>query len=205
MQRSFICYARNCFAVGLQNPAGHRPDWPIGTGRVCPTTPTSTFLTLKKKKKNSVASSSQTPWFPVIPGFDAPGRQHPILTHWPVTVHVTEAPPIPPLPSSPTSPFHPPANPDASPSGWSNNGTWAAALGTTRRRDQSLFQSSAACGGGVKKTSALYDFIISFLFKRHINGQSHIIRPLLSCDDGPKSNPTSFLGCTIKAMWCLVQ
>lgn len=109
-----------------------------------------------------------------------------------------------PSPSSPTSPFHPPLQI------LTQVRVAGPTMGPERRHSEwhdaeiSRF-SSPALTGGVKKTSALYDFIISFLFKRHINGQSHIIRPLLSCDDGPKSNPTSFLGCTIKAMWCLVQ
>lgn len=80
---------KELFGYNQQNPAGHQPDQPISTGRVFPATPTLTFLTAGGKK----TSSSQRPWFPVIPGFDVPGRKHPILTHWPVTVRVTELPP----------------------------------------------------------------------------------------------------------------
>lgn len=42
--------------------------------------------------KNGVAISPvvQTNRFRIIPGFDGPGRQHPILTQWPVKVHLAE-------------------------------------------------------------------------------------------------------------------
>lgn len=36
--------------------------------------------------------SFKTGWFPVIPGFNGPGGQHPILTQWSVMVHVIEPP-----------------------------------------------------------------------------------------------------------------